>query len=93
MTEKNLSKLEWIVVVVILGLLALFVISGCTTVHYNPETHDVDVAVPPWGRKIKKIEVLRETDGSVIFTMEDYNSEAVGDIVGSAVEGAVRGMK
>ena len=77
----------------VLFLFIVWLLTGCTTVKYNPETKDFKYSSPPWGRKIGNVSVLREADGSVLFEMSDYESENVSAIVQGAVTGAIQGLK
>ena len=79
-------------IIKILFMLLLILLAGCgPSVSYNPETRQFDYRGSPFGKSIGRVEVLRETDGSIIFTMEDYRSEEVSEIVSAAVEAAIRG--
>ena len=93
MSERKLSTAEIVTILIIIALLAMFLLAGCTTVNYNPETKDFKYSSPPWGRKIGSVSVLREADGSILFEMQDYHSENVSAIVEGAVKGAVGAMK
>jgi len=78
------------VLILILGM--VLPLSGCTKIHYNPQTHDFDYVSPPWGKKVGKVSVLREADGSILFEMEDYETEKLGEIAGKVAEGVAAGL-
>ena len=92
---RELTTIEYIIITIILATLAaiLVVTGGCTTIGYNPETKDFHYQAPPWGKKIGKVSVIRETDGSILFEMSDYQTENLSAIVEGAVSGAVKGLK
>ena len=52
-------------------LLILLMFCGCTTVDYNPDTKAFRYQAPPWGKKIGKVSVIKEADGSILFEMSD----------------------
>ena len=87
--------MKWIecIAIIVWMFLVTALLTGCTNVEYNPETRDFKFSSPPWGRQIGKVSVLREPDGSIIFEMEDYQTENVGAVVGAAVEAGIKSLK
>ena len=74
-------------------LLILLLFCGCTTVDYNPDTKAFRYQAPPWGKKIGKVSVIKEADGSILFEMSDYQTENVSVVAGAVAEGVVKGLK
>ena len=91
-----MSEVKYILLaalVVAVEVWILLTLTGCTTVNYNPETHDFHYSSPPWGRKIGSVSVIREADNSILFEMTDYQTENISEIAGAVAEGVVKGLK
>ena len=88
-----MQRMTETILLIIWLFIIVTVLTGCTTIKYNPETTEFSYSSPPWGKKIGQVEVLREADGSILFTMSDYQTENVSAIAGAVAEGVVRGIK
>ena len=71
----------------------LIMCASCTTIKYNPDTHDVFFQTPVFARTIDALSITKLENGDVLIEMKAYKTEGMAPVVAAAVEAAVRGMK
>ena len=78
-------------IVLIFTIIIFFIIalSGCTTVRYNPETHEVFFQTPVFDRSIDKLSITKLENGDVLIEIENYATEGMAPVVAAAVRAAL----
>ena len=88
MSERSLNPIEIVALAVTVLLLVLF-LTGCTTIEYGTFRY----VSPPWERRFDRLEVLKDENGDLLVTIENYENKGAAPIVESAVRAAIEAAK